>query len=241
MSSDKLPQSVTVKKLVDSGASLTGSVNPDRLPRLAEAVVDISSAFDVQMDFGKREDYKSKIDVQIDGAVDMQCQRCLQSVSAPIYVSTTLIVVAHDEEAKSRIRDCEPIVLEEGMLDIDSMIEEEVLLALPLIAMHDTACNEMLDPADQRRTSIDLNRETNLNQETNLDQDRSLDKPQHADAAAEKELQSNTLVNDKVNTGSSGNADINKPLDKIDRRSDLGMDNPFDVLKTLKTGVGQEH
>lgn len=235
MSSNKLPQSVTVKKLVDSGASLSGSVSPDRLPRLAEAVVNVSSAFVVQMDFGKREDYKSKIDVQINGAVDMQCQRCLQPVSAPIYVSTTLIVVAHDEEAKSRIRDCEPIVLEEGMLDIDAMIEEEALLALPLIAMHDIACNDMLDQTDQRRTSIDLDRDTNLDQDTNLD------KPQHSEAAAEKELQSNTLVNDKVNAGSAGNADINKPLDKIDRRSDLGMDNPFDVLKTLKTGVGQEH
>lgn len=235
MSSNKLPQSVTVKKLVDSGASLSGSVSPDRLPRLAEAVVNVSSAFAVQMDFGKREDYKSKIDVQINGAVDMQCQRCLQPVSAPIYVSTTLIVVAHDEEAKSRIRDCEPIVLEEGMLDIDAMIEEEALLALPLIAMHDIPCNDMLDQTDQRRISIDLDRDKNLDQDTNLD------KPQHSEAAAEKELQSNMLVNDKVNTGSAGNADINKPLDKIDRRSDLGMDNPFDVLKTLKTGVGQEH
>ena len=39
-------------------------------------------------------------------------------------------MVAHDEEARSCIRSHEPIVLDEGLLNIDHMLEEEILLSL---------------------------------------------------------------------------------------------------------------
>jgi hypothetical protein len=32
-----------------------------------------------------------------------------------------------------------------------------------------------------------------------------------------------------------------EPMQQIERRSDMGMDNPFEVLKTLKADGGQEH
>ena len=119
----------------------------------------------------------------------MQCQRCLKPVIVEVAIETTLTVAAHDEEARAKIKDYEPILLnEEGVLDIDALIEEEILLSLPLVAMHTESSN---DEADR---TVAIN-------------------PALAD----------------------------EPVQQIERRSGMGMDNPFDVLKTLKAESGQEH
>ena len=190
MPSEKLPQFVTVRKLVDSRAILTGQVVPERLSRVEDAISAFVGNFEVVLDFGLNESKKSKIDVQINGNVEMLCQRCLEPVVVAVAIETTLTVVAHDEEARAQIKDYEPIMLnDEGVLDIDALVEEEILLSLPVVAMH----------------------------------------PQAKDAEQVE------AVNEAIN-----NALADKPVQEIERRSDMGMDNPFDVLKTLKAGGGQE-
>ncbi len=194
MPSEKLPQSVTVRKLVDSRAILAGYVVPERLPRVDGAISAFAGSFQVELDFGLNESKKSKIDVQINGDVEMQCQRCLEPVTVSVSIETTLTVAAHDEEARAQIKDYEPILLnDEGVLDIDALIEEEILLSLPVVAMHP---------------------------------EKVAMHPKRADKHTDQDNISHVLAD--------------KPIQEIERRSDMGMDNPFDVLKTLKAGGGQE-
>ena len=196
MPSEKLPQSVTVRKLVDSRAILAGYVVPERLTRVDDAISAFAGNFQVELDFGLNESKKSKIDVHINGDVEMQCQRCLEPVTVAVAIEATLTVAAHDEEARAQIKDYDPILLnDEGVLDIDALIEEEILLSLPVVAMHPekAAMNSETDSADQYTNQNEIN---------------------HVLAET--------------------------PVQEIERRSDMGMDNPFDVLKTLKAGDGQE-
>ena len=136
MPNQPLPQQVTVRKLVESGAQVNGLVSDLRLPRVAQAVQQISTNIEADLHFGVDDSNKMIIGVNIQGAVDLPCQRCLEPVTIPLNIATTLTVVAHDEEARSCIRSLEPIVLEEGLLNIDHMLEEEILLSLPAVALH---------------------------------------------------------------------------------------------------------
>ena len=136
MPNQQLPQQVTVRKLVESGAKLSGLVADMRLPRVTEAVQQISAKVEADLKFGLDESNKMIIEVEIQGAGDLACQRCLEPVTLPLKIATTLTVVAHDEEARSCIRSHEPIILDEGMLNIDHMLEEEILLSLPAVALH---------------------------------------------------------------------------------------------------------
>lgn len=212
MSSDKLPQSVSVKRLADNGARLAGKLAASRLNRVAEAVLQLDQGFDVQMDFDVNEHNKSSIAVKINGAVNMQCQRCLAPVTVQLEIATHLVVVAHDDEARSRIREWEPIVLEDGLLDIDAVVEEEILLSLPLVAMHPlatTVTTVTTVTTEQENALCETNGVYRVNGDT--------------DSANVASIESVT-----------GSATAH-----IERRSDLGMTNPFDVLKTLKTEDGQ--
>ena len=159
------------------------------MPRVVDAISAFAGNFQVELDFGLNESRKSKIDVQINGDVEMQCQRCLKPVIVEVAIETTLTVAAHDEEARAKIRDYEPILLnEEGVLDIDALIEEEILLSLPLVAMHTESSNDETDRTEAIKPAL-----------------------------------------------------VDQPVQQIERRSDMGMDNPFEVLKTLKADGGQEH
>ena len=136
MPNQQLPQQVTVRKLVESGAKLSGLVADMRLPRVTKVVQQISAKVKADLKFGLDESNKMIIEVEIQGAVDLACQRCLEPVTLPLKIATTLTVVAHDEEARNCIRSHEPIILDEGMLNIDHMLEEEILLSLPAVALH---------------------------------------------------------------------------------------------------------
>jgi len=139
MHNQQLPQQVTVRKLVESGAKLSGFVSDVRLPRVVEAVQRISGKIEANLYFGMDESNKMIIGVEIHGAIDLICQRCLEPVTVPLKIATTLTVVAHDEEARNCIRSHEPIVLDEGLLNVDEMLEEEILLSLPVVALHPKA------------------------------------------------------------------------------------------------------
>jgi uncharacterized protein len=75
--------------------------------------------------------------VVLDGAVTLECQRCLGPLEWPI-VQRTEILLAHDEAEAARLdadSDSEVLVAA-APLDTQTLIEDELVLALPYVARH---------------------------------------------------------------------------------------------------------
>ena len=71
-------------------------------------------------------------------AVPLVCQRCMGSVAAPIevdqwyrFVATEEIAMAEDDESE------EDLLVMEAQFDLLAVLEDELLMALPLVPMHD--------------------------------------------------------------------------------------------------------
>ena len=72
------------------------------------------------------------------GHVDLQCQRCLEPVRWTLDLERSFLFVADEEAAEALDAQSEHDVLAlPPRLDLFPLLEEELLLALPLIAMHD--------------------------------------------------------------------------------------------------------
>lgn len=70
--------------------------------------------------------------------VKLECQRCLKPVDLPIEVSRSLRFVETEEEAQALDAVCEDDVLAlPRRLDLHGLIEDELLLSLPLVPMHE--------------------------------------------------------------------------------------------------------
>lgn len=70
-------------------------------------------------------------------AVMLTCQRCLQPIAEPLAVHTALRFVAGEERAESEDEASEEDVLAlRPALDLRGLIEDELILALPLVPRH---------------------------------------------------------------------------------------------------------
>ena len=184
-----LPSRISLKKILDGNEFLEGLIASDRFSRLSDSVIAMDNYFDVFLKSARNLNGKIEIFLKVNGSVLMQCQRCLDNISVPIDLNTVLTVVAHDDEARASIKNQEPIIIENDALEIDTLVEDEILLALPIIAMHPLI--------EKNQSCISSLVEKNFN-----------------------------YVNDES--------------DLIDRRSVLGIDNPFAELKNLSIKKNKE-
>ena len=78
---------------------------------------------------------------RLETSLELECQRCLKALEYPIALDFSLMIDANDELVSESSVDT--LYSNDGIIDIGQVAEDELILALPLVAMHeDTACNE---------------------------------------------------------------------------------------------------
>ena len=87
---------------------------------------------------------QAALTIAANGVLAMQCQRCLQPVDVSLAVDRRLFFVESEDAAAALDTESEDDVLTlEPAIDLQALIEDELLLALPLIPRHDV-CPEPL-------------------------------------------------------------------------------------------------
>jgi len=81
------------------------------------------------------------VDTELSGKAVLTCQRCLKPVEVSLSGDSALVLVGSDAEAEQLPEGREPVVLEANRLDLTWLAEEEMLLALPLVPLHDADCS----------------------------------------------------------------------------------------------------
>ena len=122
------------------------------LPRLRAAIVsgDEASGLDAKFTFSLLEGQPA-IDGEMNGSVQLICQRCLQPVAVPIDEAFRVVVVKDEDADPEQFGSYEPIAVDATRLDLQWLAEEQALLALPLVPLHEPGeCNEApLAPAEE--------------------------------------------------------------------------------------------
>ena len=96
---------------------------------------------DVRFDFSLNEFECQQVTGSLSTRLRLQCQRCLETMELPVTVDFHLLVDADEQMAQASGLDC--VTSEEGYLDLFDLVEDEIILAIPLITVHeDEDCNE---------------------------------------------------------------------------------------------------
>jgi uncharacterized protein len=88
------------------------------------------------LEFG-RFDGRATITARVEGEVFLACQRCLKPCACEVDESALLAVVGSDTDEVPG--GYEPLLGDSERLSVAELIEEQVLLGLPLVPMHATA------------------------------------------------------------------------------------------------------
>lgn len=138
MFSGQLPQSFDPRRFTDQGAEIKGSTTVGALPRLHEFRDSRDEPVEVALNFGHDEEGRRVIEGTISTSLVMTCQRCLEPVRYRIEARPQLVLVWSEEQMKALPEHLDPLLVGDERVELAELVEEELLLALPLVAMHDT-------------------------------------------------------------------------------------------------------
>lgn len=103
-------------------------------------------AIAVALTFGRDEEGRRLLSATLDGQVPVACQRCLQDMELDLHCELSLLVFDTEEEVEKLPESREGVVMTEDGLDVVALIEDELILSLPMIPMHDDpSCNGVLN------------------------------------------------------------------------------------------------
>ncbi|AMA46697.1 YceD family protein [Pseudomonas alabamensis] len=136
MLNDPIPSHVDPRKLADRGVTLKGSLALADLERLCDPLSDTVGTVQAQFDFERDEQDAVVFHSALDVEVKMVCQRCLELVTLPIHSECTYAVVKEGANTQSLPKGYDVLELGEDPLDLQALVEEELLLALPIVPAH---------------------------------------------------------------------------------------------------------
>ncbi len=134
---DCLPESIEPVGLADAGRSFRGEVPVSELMRLRPSLTSADGCLKVELEFRLDERRVRTLSGCIEGSVDLVCQRCLESLMFPLDVEFKLGIISADEEINRLPDGYEPLLVTGEPLRTLDVIEDEVLLAVPVIPLHE--------------------------------------------------------------------------------------------------------
>ena len=117
------------------------------LPRLAASLAGNDGVVRATVDFA-RVDGVPRLNVGADVEVTLICQRCLQPMQVLLEGESQVALVENLAQADALPEDVEPVWVESRKVDLREVVEEELLLALPLVPMHEAGDDECGAAAD---------------------------------------------------------------------------------------------
>ncbi|MCJ8167794.1 YceD family protein [Atopomonas sediminilitoris] len=133
-----IPSQVDPRKLADRGAVIEGSLPLAPMSRLTSALVDGAGDVQVRLVFDRDEQNFIVLQGHFTVQAKMHCQRCLEPVTLPVEADCHYAVVWSEEQGKALPKDYDALELGEEPLVLAELVEDELILALPIVPMHDS-------------------------------------------------------------------------------------------------------
>lgn len=142
--SDQRQVVVNSLEFAREGGRRAGEVPVAALDRLADALVDTTGTLAWDL-LGLRDaDGESWLVLRVAGVLNLRCQRCLGSLPFPVAIERRLLLVPpgapwpEDELEDPSVDDGSDAIEADRELAVLALVEEEVLLALPIAPRHES-------------------------------------------------------------------------------------------------------
>ncbi len=142
--SGALPPFLDLSLAARHDLSLSGSLAVKSMPRLASALASDQGTARVELQAAPDAGGRIVVAGSIHALLVMTCQRCLEDVELEVRAEPRLAWVRSDAEIETLAPEYEPLVSADGRVALKELVEDELLLALPLVPRHaDGACRGM--------------------------------------------------------------------------------------------------
>jgi len=182
-----IPKVLHPIKFANQGLSFSGEIAIEQLPRIQALAVSArennveesclqteqnilrANRVTLTLSFNQDEQNLRVITGTLHCDLRVECQRCLNPVWQTILSDICLAVVFSDEQAKNLPKYYEPLLLENDEVDLYHLVEEEMLLSMPMFSYHsDPDCLKYGKNAEAEEKRIDPLSNVDMGEATRL-------------------------------------------------------------------------
>lgn len=137
MHARSLEESIQPALLARNHERLQAQVEVASLARLAGLLADDAGTVAVDLAFHEDSGRRTIITGSVNARVNLTCQRCLEPMVQELAAEVHAAVVRDEDQAESLPEELDPVLCERGELVVLELVQDELLLALPVIARHE--------------------------------------------------------------------------------------------------------
>lgn len=137
MSEKFIPEHIDPFRYADQSLGLSGRVKTEDMKRLSANVSSSDDMVTVDLQFGIDEQKIAYLKGHLKTKLTLQCQRCMEPFIYEIMANFALGIVNTLDEANALPELYEPALAKEGFLALRELIEDEIILNLPIIPRHE--------------------------------------------------------------------------------------------------------
>ena len=154
MSNSLLPDRVDVARQVQARRIFEGVLPLAAMKRLCAALASTAGEVRYSAAFGKDGLGISCLDLQVEAGLPLVCQRTLEEFIHPVRIDQRLGVIADEADEVALPEGYEPLVAADGHLALADVIEDELILALPVVPLKPGAPLAWNDPSDDGKDEV---------------------------------------------------------------------------------------
>lgn len=133
MVKERLPVEIEPTRYAKQRREIRGTLRLADMPRLCEQLASSQGEANVDMAFEVDEHNFVVMRVTIKAQLPLECQRTLEVFNLAVDHETTLSPIYHESEAKKLPANYEPLVMQGDTVTPLSIVEDELLLLLPIV------------------------------------------------------------------------------------------------------------
>ena len=133
--SNTLPDILDPWRTVQARRVFEGTLAVAQMRRLIGLLASPDGEVSYSVEFGRDAFEVSYIDLKLDTSLNLICQRSMAEFSQPIRVDQRLGMIRDDAEEARLPEGYDPLLVENDQLRVKDVIEDELILALPVVAL----------------------------------------------------------------------------------------------------------
>lgn len=145
--SQALPDRVDIARQVQARRIYEGSLPLVAMRRLCESLASTEGSARYTVEFDKDGFGISFVALRVEADLPLLCQRTLEVFSYPVSIDERLGVIAQESDEAGLPEGYEPLLAPTGDLAIADVIEDELILALPVVPLKPGVPLEWKDPS----------------------------------------------------------------------------------------------
>jgi uncharacterized protein len=128
-----LPESVDAWRMVASRRRFEGELPLRSLMRLRGSLASDEGTVRYRLEFGRDEMDVAYLKLDVETELPLVCQRSLETFRLPVVIDERLGLIAREQDEAELGSGYEPLLVESGEVNLADVIEDELILAVPVV------------------------------------------------------------------------------------------------------------